>query len=565
MMKLAQTLPPVRQWDGPIEDHPICRGAFAALVFSGPQAVLGEMPGEMTADALFKFALIDPRQPAEADFARSAGMPLPSWPQHRIEPTDGVCFVLSDRDHPAVAALGERGAEEGRDFVIVNELAARTRAAVLDERLADLVEQIGEDDSVLILGYGDQGVQIAGRLRNAFGFGPGRILIVDHGLHSAERAARNGLTVIESDDVPESVAAVIYTPLMRYEKLYRIFETARLAGCASLDNSAQGSARNRAHFQTIGAISLDEVALGALAVEGWRLRPRDHGLPIEAFIVRHDLRRLRDRDVPHLHAGQRAPLHTPDSCIDLSRMRPDDDLDETTFIEARHAWVSLRDTPALAVFAAREFCRAIWPEATERIFPAPNPSCLGTTALEHLLARHIWRAEIAQASQTSAQQVLLGIAAAAYAQRDPIIEIGSALGGSALLMAAATEPEAGKVYSIDPATADRDVMRFAFQRECLIDRLEEMVMTSDEAIGQLGHLRGRAGLVFIDGLHTEAAVLADLSNYTPLIRGGGALLVHDVTPARLSVFRVVLEHILPDERFIMRCLVDGLAVFERRP
>ena len=121
------------------------------------------------------------------------------------------------------------------------------------------------------------------------------------------------------------------------------------------------------------------------------------------------------------------------------------------------------------------------------------------------------------------------------------------------------------MYSIDPATADRDVMRFTFQREGLIDRLEQMVMTSEEAIGRLGHLTGRAGLVFIDGLHTEAAALADFRNYAPLIRGGGALLVHDVTPARLSVFRVVLEHILPDQRFIMRCLVDGLAVFERRP
>jgi hypothetical protein len=565
MSRTAPTPTPVPQGHDPIEDHPICRGAFAALVFSGPRAVLGEVPGEMTAEALFKFALIDPRQPAVTDFARSEGMPLPVWPEKRLRPTNGVCFVLSDRDHPAAAALVEQGAEEGRHFVIVEDVAAKTQAGTLDQRLAALVEQIGGDGRILILGYGDQGVQIAGRLRSDFGFRPGRILIVDHGRHSAESAARDGLTVIEPNEAPGNAAAVIYTPLMRYEKLHRIFETARLTGCASLDNSARGSASSRAHFRAVGDISLDEAALRALAVDGQHLRPRDHGLPLEAHIVRHDARRLRYQDVPHLHAGQRAMLHAPDSCVDLSRMRPDDDLDPATFIAARHAWVSLRDTPALAVFAARQFCHALWPQATERAFPAPNPSCLGATALERLLARHLWRAEVAQASQTSAQQVVLGIAAAHYATGDPIIEIGSALGGSGLFMAAATEREGGPIYSIDPATADRDVMRFAFQREGLLDRLEQMVMTSDEAIGRLEHLTGRTGLVFIDGLHTETATLADFRNYAPLIRPGGALLVHDVTPARFSVFRVVLEHILPDRRFIMQCLADGLAVFERRP
>jgi len=565
MRKIAPTPAPVQHERDPIEDHPICRGAFAALVFSGPRAVLGEVPGEMTADTAFKFALIDGRLSDETDFARSPGMPLPMWDAQRIEPTDGVCFVLSDRAHPAVAVLESQGAEEGRHFVIIGELAMKRRVDVLDQRLAALLKRIDEDGKVLILGYGDQGARIALRLRCAFGLDAGRLLIVDHGSPSAERAARDGLTVIAAEDAPAEAAAVIYSPLMRHERLYRLYESAQAAGRPWLDNSAGAAGDVPPHFTAIGDVSLDEAALGAIAVDGWTLRPRSHGLPIEAIIVRHDLRRLRGRDVPHLHAGQRAPLHTPGSRIDLSRMRDDDDLDEATFIEARHAWVSLRDTPVAPVFAAREFCRSIWPEATERIFPAQDPSCMGATALERLLARHIWRAEIAQASQTSAQQVLLGIAAAHYARREAIIEIGSALGGSALLMAAATEPEAGLVYSIDPATADRDVMRFAFQREGLIDRLEQMVMTSEEAIGRLGHLTGRAGLVFIDGLHTEAATRHDFNHYAVLVRPGGALLVHDVTPARFSVFRVVLEHILPDERFMPRCLVDGLAVFERRP
>ncbi|MDY7110104.1 MAG: class I SAM-dependent methyltransferase, partial [Planctomycetota bacterium] len=393
----------------------------------------------------------------------------------------------------------------------------------------------------------------------------GRLFIVDDGSESAGRAARDGLPVIAPQRIPADIATVIYSPLARYDRLYTLFEEACFGGRVCLDNRASATGDRRPHFIEVGAISLDEVASSAIAVDDRTLRPRAHGLPVEAFIVREDLRRLRDREVRYLHAGQRAPLHTADACIDLSRMRADDDLDPSTFIEARRAWVSLREAPATAVFAAREFCASIWPEATERIFPAPNPRCLGETALERLLARHVHRAELAQASQTSAQQVVLGVAAAQYATGHPIIEIGSALGGSALLMAAATEAEGGPVYSIDPATADRDVMRFAFRRAGFGDRLHQLVMTSDEAIGRLRDLTGRAGLVFIDGLHTEPATLADFRHYAPLVRAGGALLVHDVTPARFGVFRVVLEAILPDARFEIRGLVDGLAVFERRP
>jgi predicted O-methyltransferase YrrM len=564
MTRRAPTSPPVRSWDGPIEEHPICRGVFAALVFSGSREALGELPGEMTADTPFKFALIDPRLPEEIDFARSPGMPLPMWDVSRLAPTDGVCFVFSDRAHPAAAALVGRGAEEGRHFVVVEGLLRTTRDDLLDRRLAELLQRIGPDGRILILGYGDQGARIARRLRSALDLNAGRLVIADHGRDSAERAERDGLTVIPPGQIPADVEAVIYSPLVRYNRLHRLFEQARSAGRPCLDNRAAASGDRRTHFTAVGAVFLDEAAFSAISVDDRTLRACAHGLQIEAFIVREDLRRMRNREVRHLHTGQRAPLPTPDTCVDLSQRRPDDDLDPSTFIEPRRAWVSLRDTSSSSVFAAREFCRSIWPEATERAFPALNVACLGDTALERLLARHVHRAEIAQASQTSIQQVVLGIAAAHYATGHPIIELGSALGGSALLMAAATEAEGTAVCSIDPATADRDVMRFAFQREGFADRLHQHVMTSDEAIAHLQDLAGRAGLVFIDALHDEAAARADFRNYAPLVRTGGALLMHDVTPARFSVFRVVLEHILPDERFDIRCLVDGLAVFERR-
>ena len=109
--RAADTSTP-RAWRGAVENHPVCRGHFAALVFSGDADVLGELPGEMTARSALKFALPDPRLSAPADFARTPGMPLATWPQHRVLPTPGVCFVLSDRDHPALASLLAEQAEE---------------------------------------------------------------------------------------------------------------------------------------------------------------------------------------------------------------------------------------------------------------------------------------------------------------------------------------------------------------------------------------------------------------------------------------------------------------------
>src|SRR5690606_28501317 len=80
--------------------HAILRGEFPALVFSGDCQTLGELPGELTSATLYKFAMIDVRLDASQDFARTPHMALPLWDAGCVAPTDGVCFVLSDADHP---------------------------------------------------------------------------------------------------------------------------------------------------------------------------------------------------------------------------------------------------------------------------------------------------------------------------------------------------------------------------------------------------------------------------------------------------------------------------------
>jgi predicted O-methyltransferase YrrM len=171
--------------------------------------------------------------------------------------------------------------------------------------------------------------------------------------------------------------------------------------------------------------------------------------------------------------------------------------------------------------------------------------------------------EIVPTMQSPAQRVVLGVCACHYAIDRPIIEIGSALGGSGLLLTSATAESREPLYSIDPDIATRDIMRFAFVREGYGDRLVQIMETSDKASTYVELLEMRAGLVFIDGLHTVDGVRSDIENYLPLVANGGAVLFHDVCPQIFSVLRVVMDEMIWNSDFQMRCLVDGLAVFER--
>src|SRR5204862_2605540 len=125
-------------------------------------------------------------------------------------------------------------------------------------------------------------------------------------------------------------------------------------------------------------------------------------------------------------------------------------------------------------FAARDLCMDLWPRATTDIFAAESISDLGRTSFERLLHGHLIAREIVSSMQSPAQRVVLGVCANHYAADRPIIEIGSAFGGSALSMAVATERHRPRMYSIDPDVATRDIMRFAFAREGHLDRLQQM-------------------------------------------------------------------------------------------
>lgn len=545
---------------GRLDHHDVCRGGYAAAVFSGTQSLIGEWANEPTAGIPWKFAMRDPRGLAD-DFASGAGRWLEPWLESDVRPIDGVCFVLSDGGHPAIEILDERGAVEGEHFIVLDRMSTGGDEDEQRRRIEELLNEVGAEP-ISLLGYGDQGQRLRRLLCDEFDVHPEGLLIHDCGHDSRSLASAHGHSVVELEDVLRGAGAVISSPLFRVERFAAVIAAARAAGRPVYDNAGIREA-GRAIFSGHGALRIDPGAARSLRVSESSIEPGGHGLTLEFTVVRQDLRRFAEVEVPHLHGPYRLTMGHPSGAVDLARASSLDRR-RRDFVAIQRAFVGLLEGSATAVFAARELAAEFWPASTRRAFPSVHPAEMGATVFERILRRHVDRAETAMASQSSAQQTMLGLVAAAYSTGSAIIEIGSALGGTALLMTAATIDRGGPFISIDPATGSRDVMRFTFGREGLLPRLRQIISTSDEAIAGLRRERITADTVFIDGLHTYDATVSDIRNYRELVRPGGALLVHDAEPARYGVLQAVMELLVPDPGFRLLCAVDGLLVFERK-
>jgi MMP 1-O-methyltransferase len=142
-------------------------------------------------------------------------------------------------------------------------------------------------------------------------------------------------------------------------------------------------------------------------------------------------------------------------------------------------------------------------------------------------------------------------AAAAYAGRGPVAEIGTYCGKSTIYLAAAArgagqvvvtvdhhrgseENQPGWEYHdaelVDPATGLLDTLP-RFRATLAAAGLEEHVIAIVGRSAAVAALwRAPLGLLFIDGGHTDAAAVADYEGWAPRIAPGGALAIHDVFP-----------------------------------
>ena len=158
-------------------------------------------------------------------------------------------------------------------------------------------------------------------------------------------------------------------------------------------------------------------------------------------------------------------------------------------------------------------------------------------------------AEATTGFMPAAEGLALFDAAARYAPRGPVAEIGSYCGKSTIYLAAAAsatgqlvvtvdhhrgseEHQPGWEYHdprlVDPATGRLDTLprlRATLAAAGLEDHVVVVVGRSAE-VARLW--RTPLGLLFIDGGHTDQAAVTDYEGWAPWVARGGVLAIHDV-------------------------------------
>jgi len=553
-------------WAEAARAHGIGRGEYAALVFSGPLSAMGDVAGHLTWNTARKFSLADPRCEADGDLARCESAPLPEWPAGTPRPTPGVCFVLSDKGHPGRAALERGGGVEFEDFVTLDRLSPERLM------LARVRRFLGKADGrpVAVLGLGDQGQRLLAALREAGG--PGlELLAVDADAARHAAAARGGAGVVNIDAPELRGCALVSSPLSRPRAFAGVLAEARDSGRAVLDNSLGFD--DAGEFRTHAPAHLTAAAHRVLSVRGSALVLRPGAAGAGVNIARVDTRLIAGQRIAHIQSGQRGAVgERAFDALDLA-VPPRTDRLARFFAGFEEAFVGLdgqsnQHDAALGLFAARAFLSRFWPEAVAAVLPSRTRTALGATALERQLTTSITGRTLGAPFLTSVEQAALGVLARAYALGSPIVEIGSALGGSAVLMGAATDAGGNgpPLLCIDPDADTRPAMRAVVEHAELGDRVRMIERTSDEASREAEAIvapLGGAGLIFIDGMHTLEQSRRDYEAYLPMLRVGGAMLFHDMDARFSGVVRTILDGPCQDPRLRLVAIAETIAVFER--
>jgi MMP 1-O-methyltransferase len=187
----------------------------------------------------------------------------------------------------------------------------------------------------------------------------------------------------------------------------------------------------------------------------------------------------------------------------------------------------------------------------------------------------------------AAEGLALYATAADYAGVGPIAEVGTYCGKSTIYLAAAASETGQLVVTVDhhrgseeiqpgwdyhdpelvdPATGRMDSLPF-FRATVAAAGLEEHVIAVIGASAEVSRLwRTPLGMLFIDGGHSEASVVADYEGWAPWVAIGGALAFHDVFPdpadGGQAPYRVYLRA-LASEAFKEVSVTGSLRVLER--
>jgi len=122
-----------------------------------------------------------------------------------------------------------------------------------------------------------------------------------------------------------------------------------------------------------------------------------------------------------------------------------------------------------------------------------------------------------------------------------ILEIGTGNGHSTLAMAEAAKPIGGHVTTIDIEEC-KSAKDLIFSKD--LGEIVTFIKSDSLKIGYESSL----DLVFIDGAHTYAQVMAELKKYAWLVNIGGFIILHDIAnPAHPDVWEAINDWFLNAE------------------
>jgi predicted O-methyltransferase YrrM len=160
-------------------------------------------------------------------------------------------------------------------------------------------------------------------------------------------------------------------------------------------------------------------------------------------------------------------------------------------------------------------------------------------------------AEAATGFMPGAEGLALYGAAARYAGRGPVLEVGTYCGKSTVYLAAAAraagqpvitvdhhhgseENQPGWEYHdttmVDPVTGRLDTLPHARATLARAGVEDDVIVVVGRSADVARVWRTPLGMLFIDGGHTDVAATTDYESWAPWIAPGGLLAIHDVFP-----------------------------------
>jgi len=160
-------------------------------------------------------------------------------------------------------------------------------------------------------------------------------------------------------------------------------------------------------------------------------------------------------------------------------------------------------------------------------------------------------AEAATGFMPGAEGLALYGAAARYAGRGPVLEVGTYCGKSTIYLAAAAraagqpvitvdhhhgseENQPGWEYHdttmVDPVTGRLDTLPHARATLARAGVEDHVIVVVGRSADVARVWRTPLGMLFIDGGHTDVAATTDYESWAPWIAPGGLLAIHDVFP-----------------------------------